>query len=60
MPQHIAKVLATFGHVDILINNGGISVRGDVLSTTVDVYSMLMLVNYFGQVALTKGNLISI
>lgn len=55
MPKHVAKVLAIFGHVDILINNGGISVRGDILSTTVDVDTRLMLVNYFGQVALTKA-----
>jgi short-subunit dehydrogenase len=43
-----------FGHVDILVNNGGISQRSLVNETTLDVDKRIMDVNYFGAVALTK------
>lgn len=47
--------MKAFGHIDILINNGGISFRGDINNTNIDVDMKVMLVNYFGQVAVTKG-----
>lgn len=50
--DHILKI---FGHIDILVNNGGVGVRADALSTAIDVDIKVMLVNYFGSVALTKG-----
>src|SRR5687767_7075079 len=43
-----------FGHVDILINNGGIGQRSLIKDTTVDVDRKIMEVNYFGAIALTK------
>ena len=43
-----------FGHVDILVNNGGISQRSLVQESTMEVYRRLMEVNFFGAVALTK------
>lgn len=43
-----------FGHVDILVNNGGISQRSLVAETSLAVDRRLMEVNYFGAVALTK------
>jgi short-subunit dehydrogenase len=43
-----------FGHVDILINNGGISQRSLVRETSIEVDRRLMEVNYFGAVSLTK------
>jgi short-subunit dehydrogenase len=43
-----------FGHIDILINNGGISQRGLVAQTVLSVDRTLMEVNYFGAIALTK------
>lgn len=46
--------IQVFGHVDILINNGGISQRSLVRDTTLDVDRRLMEVNFFGAVALTK------
>ncbi len=46
--------LQIFGHVDILINNGGISQRSFAKDTTIDVDRKLMEVNYFGTVGLTK------
>lgn len=46
--------IQTFGHVDILINNGGISQRSFAKDTSLDVDRRIMEVNYFGAVALTK------
>ncbi len=43
-----------FGHIDILINNGGISQRSLVHETSVEVDRKIMEVNYFGAVTLTK------
>lgn len=43
-----------FGHVDILINNGGISQRSLVRDTKLEVDRRIMEVNYFGTIALTK------
>ncbi|MGH0166078.1 UNVERIFIED_CONTAM: hypothetical protein FKN15_054620, partial [Acipenser sinensis] len=48
------EVLQCFGHVDILINNAGISYRGTILETDVQVHKQVMDMNYFGAVALTK------
>ncbi|MEM6525835.1 MAG: SDR family oxidoreductase [Bacteroidota bacterium] len=43
-----------FGHVDILVNNGGISQRSLIKDTDLDVHRRLMEVNYFGTIAITK------
>lgn len=43
-----------FGHIDILVNNGGVSQRSLVKETSPDVDRKLMEVNYFGAVSLTK------
>jgi len=43
-----------FGHVDILINNGGISQRSLAKDTMIDVDRRIMEVDYFGTLALTK------
>jgi dehydrogenase/reductase SDR family protein 7B len=51
----VAAVVERFGHVDILIHNGGISMRGAVEDTALEVDRRLMDVNYFGAVALTKA-----
>ncbi|XP_078096297.1 dehydrogenase/reductase SDR family member 7B isoform X4 [Mustelus asterias] len=48
------EILDCFGHVDVLINNAGISYRGDILDTAVSVDKDVMNTNYFGPVALTK------
>lgn len=55
LPGKVAEILNIFGHIDILINNGGISVRSDIMSTAMDVDIKVMLVNYFGTVAMTKA-----
>lgn len=55
LPKKVDEILEIFGHIDILLNNGGISVRADAISTTIDVDIKVMLVNYFGAVAMTKS-----
>lgn len=52
------KALAIYGHIDVLVNNGGISQRSFVHETEMDVYRRIMEVNFFGGIALTR-NLIS-
>jgi short-subunit dehydrogenase len=44
-----------FGHVDIVIHNGGISQRSLIKDTSLEVDRRLMDVNYFGAVAITKA-----
>ncbi|MFM7854700.1 MAG: SDR family oxidoreductase [Flammeovirgaceae bacterium] len=43
-----------FGHVDVLVNNGGISQRSLVKDTVLEVDRELMEVDYFGTVAVSK------
>ncbi|XP_029982669.1 dehydrogenase/reductase SDR family member 7 [Sphaeramia orbicularis] len=55
--SHEAKMKAAleyFGHIDILINNGGRSQRSLCLETSTDVYQALMDLNFLGTVSLTK------
>ena len=51
----VADVLARCGHIDVLINNGGVSQRALAMDATLDVERALMEVDYFGPVALTKA-----
>lgn len=48
------KVLERFCHVDILINNGGISQRSMVVETPIDIDRKVMDIDYFSGVYLTK------
>ncbi|XP_006891883.1 PREDICTED: dehydrogenase/reductase SDR family member 7-like [Elephantulus edwardii] len=47
-------VLQEFGKIDILVNNGGRSQRSLFADTSLDVYKLLMDLNYLGTVSLTK------
>lgn len=51
----VAEVLAHFGKIDILFNNGGISQRGMALETDLSVDRKIMEIDYFGTIALTKA-----
>lgn len=53
--EKTAQVLAHFGRIDILINNGGISQRSLILDTDFSVYKKLIDIDYLGTVALTKA-----
>lgn len=49
------QALGTFGQIDILINNAGISQRSLILATDFEVYKKLMDIDYLGTVALSKA-----
>jgi len=49
------EILQCYGHVDVLINNAGISYRGNILDTDLSVQRAVMDTNYFGPIALTQG-----
>lgn len=53
--QLAAQVIAKYGQIDLLINNGGISQRAEVHETPMDVDRRIMEINYFGNIALTKA-----
>ncbi|KAJ9588148.1 hypothetical protein L9F63_018473 [Diploptera punctata] len=55
LPDRASQALELFGQIDILINNGGISNRGNVQSTNANVFIKIMTVNFFGQMVLTKA-----
>jgi dehydrogenase/reductase SDR family member 7B len=50
-----AQVINKFGRIDILINNGGVSQRSEVLDTDPVTERQLMEVNYFAQVNLARA-----
>lgn len=45
----------SFGHIDILVNNGGMSQRSRIVDSSMDIYRKLFEVNFFGTIALTKA-----
>uniref|UniRef100_A0A8C6TB27 Dehydrogenase/reductase SDR family member 7B n=1 Tax=Neogobius melanostomus TaxID=47308 RepID=A0A8C6TB27_9GOBI len=49
------EILACYGQVDVLINNAGISYRGNIVDTQLSVQREVMETNYFGPVALTQA-----
>jgi short-subunit dehydrogenase len=51
---HTEAAIQLFGHVDILINNGGISQRSLAKETELEVDRRIMEVDYFGSIAITK------
>lgn len=49
------EAIQAFGAIDVLINNGGVSQRSEVLETDMKVLRRLMEINYFGSAGLTKA-----
>jgi short-subunit dehydrogenase len=50
----IDSTITTFGGIDILINNAGVSMHGELRDTEIDVFKKVMDINYFGTVYCTK------
>lgn len=55
LPRAVQTVLDTFGSIDLLINNAGLSQRSLCKDTDMSVYRKLMDVDVMGQIALTKA-----
>ena len=53
--EKVNVVIAHFGTIDLLFNNGGISQRSMALETPLDVDRKIMEIDYFGTIALTKA-----
>lgn len=53
--KKVSLAIASFGKVDIVLHNGGISQRSLIKETGLEVDRKLMEVNFFGTVALTKA-----
>jgi short-subunit dehydrogenase len=56
----IDSTIKTFGEIDILINNAGISMHGELRDTEISVFEKVMAINYFGAVYCTKLSVESI
>ncbi len=56
----IESTMQTFGDIDILINNAGISMHGELKDTDMAVFEKVMAINYFGSLYCTKLSLNSI
>jgi short-subunit dehydrogenase len=56
----INSTINTFGGIDILINNAGVSMRALVKDAELDVFKKVMDINYYGTVYCTKFALPSI
>ncbi len=50
-----AQLINKFGRIDILINNGGYSQRGEAMQTSIEIDRQLMEVNFFANINLTKA-----
>lgn len=53
--ESVQQVLTTFGRIDVLFNNAGISQRGSVLESRFSNYRTIMELNFFSVVALTQA-----
>lgn len=49
------QVVAHFGHIDLLLNNAGVSQRARCVDTSMPVYRQLFEIDVMGQIALTKA-----
>jgi dehydrogenase/reductase SDR family member 7B len=49
------EAIASYGHIDIMMHNGGISQRSLIIETNMDVHRRVMELDYFSYVAITKA-----
>ncbi len=55
LTQKVEEALRIFGHIDLLINSGGISQRALALDTQLETEQRVMNVNFWGTVVLSKA-----
>ena len=55
LKEKAEQALNIHGHIDILVNNGGIAFYGEVVNTKHEDEMKIMMTNYFGTVELTKA-----
>jgi NADP-dependent 3-hydroxy acid dehydrogenase YdfG len=48
-------IIRTFGRIDIMVHNAGVSQRSYIVDTDLDVYRKLMDVDFYSTVAITKA-----
>ncbi|TDE18341.1 SDR family oxidoreductase [Dyadobacter psychrotolerans] len=48
-------IIETFGRIDIMVHNAGVSQRSYIIDTDLDVYRKLMDVDFYSTVAITKA-----
>ncbi len=51
----IAQALTAFGHVDVLINNAGIALKGDILTLSEEDFDRVLAVNLRGAFLVSKA-----
>jgi dehydrogenase/reductase SDR family member 7B len=51
----VEQVIEEYGHIDILVNNGGKSQRSYAIETPIEIDRHIMEIDYFGHIALTKA-----
>lgn len=54
MPAALDRIIETFGRIDMLINNAGISQRSRCVDTDMETYRRLLEIDVLGQIALTR------
>lgn len=55
LEKRVATAITFFGHIDIMMHNGGISQRSLVADTGIAVHREVMELNYFSYIILTKA-----
>ncbi|MBW2593192.1 MAG: SDR family oxidoreductase [Deltaproteobacteria bacterium] len=56
----VEKIIEVFGHIDVLVNNAGITQRSIFTKTKIEVFQKVMAVNFFGALYCTKAAIDSI
>ncbi|WP_295676306.1 SDR family oxidoreductase [uncultured Mucilaginibacter sp.] len=51
----VADAIICFGHIDIMVHNGGVTQRGLVIETGIEAHRRVMEVDYFSYVELTRA-----
>jgi dehydrogenase/reductase SDR family protein 7B len=54
LPSIVARAIAWHGHIDLLVNNAGVSQRSLALDTGFDVYRAIMETDFFAPLRLTQ------